>query len=277
MHEPSWLVPLARDAEELGFDAVSLGDSLVYPRHSSTRYPYTPSGDRSFIEGKPFVDPLVAAAAILTATTRLAFQTSVLKLGVRHPVVVAKQAASVAALAPGRLRLGVGSSPWPEDFAVMGVPHERRGARFEDAIRVVQRLLVGGYQSYTGPVYEIPELRIDPMPPVPVPILVGGHGPENLRRAGQLGDGWIAASPDLDELRTMVATLTRHRSDAGREQQPFSVHAAIPRGRGPEVLDEMEALGVTDVVVRPSLDGSVAADLAEARRCLERTATSTAR
>lgn len=270
MLEPSWLVPLARDAEELGFDAVSIGDSLFYPRHSDTLYPYTDTGDRSFIEGRPFLDPFVAGAAIVTATTSLKFQPSVLKLGVRHPVLVAKQAASLDALAPGRLRLGVGSSPWPEDYSVMGVDHERRGARFEESIVVVRRLLQSGYQSHDGAFYEFPDMRIDPAPSRPIPLIIGGHGPATLRRAATLGSGWIAASGDRSRVAEMIDQIAVHRREAGLADEAFSIHA--PLREDPDSVGELISIGVTNVVVRPDLAGGDMTDLTGARSCLRATA-----
>lgn len=262
MVEPQWLVPLAVEAETCGFDGVSTGDSLFHPRESTARYPYTETGDRSFIEGKPFVDPIVAGAAVLTATTRLAFQTAVLKLGPRHPVLVAKQVATLAALAPGRIRLGVGSSPWPEDLTVLGLPAEGRGRRFEESIQVVRALLREGYQSFAGAVYDVPELRIDPQPPSPVPILVGGHGTANLRRAARLGDGWIAAATGAAALREMISAIRDERERSDRTA-PFSIHA--PLHAGGATIPELAAMGVTDVTVRPALE-EAAGDLEVAKQ-----------
>lgn len=270
MVEPSWLLPLARDAEELGFEAVSVGDSIFYPRRSDSRYPYTDDGDRSFIEGRPFLDPIVAGAAVLTGTSTLVFQTSVLKLGVRHPLLVAKQVASLAALAPGRVRLGVGTSPWPEDFSVLGVPFEGRGRRLDEAIGVLRAVLQGGYQSFEGAVYDVPELRIDPAPPKPVPVLVGGHGPASLRRAAALADGWIAARTEPGRLPELIDAVQEHRGRCGRGDEPFSIHAPIHGS--PDQLDTLLEAGVSHVTVRAQVAGAPPADLADARTSLRRLA-----
>lgn len=269
MVEVDRLVPLAKEAERLGFEAVSVGDSIFYPRRSDSRYPYTSDGDRSFIEGRPFVDPIVAGAAVLTATSTLVFQTSVLKLGVRHPVLVAKQVSSLAAMAPGRVRLGVGSSPWPEDFSVLGLPPEGRGRRLEEAVGVLRALLQGGYQSYVGEVYQFPELRMDPAPSVPVPILVGGHGPASLRRAAALGDGWIAARTEPGRLPELLAAIGDHRKRLGRDE-PFSIHA--PMHGSLDELDELLDLGVTHVTVRPHGPNDEVADTHAALSALRRVA-----
>ena len=96
------LTGLARTAEECGFAAVALPDSLFYSEQVSADYPYTPDGKRMWDAETPWVDPLVAAAAMGAVTERLRFYTSVLKLGPRNPLLLARQVASVASLTGDR-------------------------------------------------------------------------------------------------------------------------------------------------------------------------------
>src|SRR5688572_18234083 len=88
MIDPSQYVPLARAAEELGFDAFVIPDSIAYPEHSDSKYPYTTDGNREFLKDAPFIDPFVLATALSAVTTRLRFHSFVIKLAVRHPVLV---------------------------------------------------------------------------------------------------------------------------------------------------------------------------------------------
>ena len=127
MTDPSYYLPLAQAAEAAGFDGFLVPDSICYPAESEATYPYTADGDRGFIEDKPFLEPFSIIPAMGAVTERIRFVISVLKLTVRHPVLVAKQAASTAVLTNDRLTLGVGTSPWPEDYEVCDVPFERRG------------------------------------------------------------------------------------------------------------------------------------------------------
>jgi alkanesulfonate monooxygenase SsuD/methylene tetrahydromethanopterin reductase-like flavin-dependent oxidoreductase (luciferase family) len=122
MTDPSFYAPLARAAEAAGYDSMVVPDSLCYPLDSASRYPFTTDGSREFLEDKPFLEPFTLILALGAITRRLRFVTFVLKLPVRHPVLVAKQATSVAVLTGGRLVLGVGSSPWREDYQALGVP-----------------------------------------------------------------------------------------------------------------------------------------------------------
>ena len=124
MTDPSYYLPLARAADAAGFDGFLVPDSICYPAVSDATYPYTADGDRGFIEDKPFLEPFSIIPAMGAVTERIRFVISVLKLTVRHPVLVAKQAASTAVLTSDRLTLGVGTSPWPPAHAP---PSSRRG------------------------------------------------------------------------------------------------------------------------------------------------------
>src|ERR1700745_1282594 len=131
MTDPLFYAPLAVAAEEAGYHSMVIPDSICYPRDSASIYPFNPDGSREFLEDKPFLEPFSLIPALGAVTTRLRFVTFVIKLPVRHPVLVAKQATSVAVLTGGRLVLGVGSSPWREDYEVLGVTWEGRGRRVE--------------------------------------------------------------------------------------------------------------------------------------------------
>ncbi|TDB89169.1 LLM class flavin-dependent oxidoreductase, partial [Actinomadura sp. KC216] len=189
MTDPSFYLPLARAAEAAGYTSMSVADSLVYPEESDSVYPYTADGGREFLEDKPFIETFTLIAAMGAVTSTLRFTPFVLKLPVRPPVLVAKQATSTACLTGGRLGLGVGISPWREDFAVMGVPWERRGRRMDEAIDIVRGLSGGGYFEFHGEFFEIPAIKMTPARPFP--ILVGGHSEAALRRAVVRGDGWM--------------------------------------------------------------------------------------
>src|ERR1035438_230234 len=98
MTDPSYYAPLARAAEEAGYDSMVVPDSICYPERAGSRYPFNPDGTREFLEDKPFLEPFSLIPALGAVTERLRFVTFVLKLPVRHPVLVAKQATSTAVL-----------------------------------------------------------------------------------------------------------------------------------------------------------------------------------
>jgi probable F420-dependent oxidoreductase len=249
MIDPSFYAPLARAAEEAGFDSMIVPDSICYPEHADSIYPFNPDGTREFLEDKPFLEPFSLIPVLGALTERIRFITFVLKLPVRHPVLVAKQATSVAVLTGNRLVLGVGTSPWREDYQVLDVDWASRGQRMDEAIAVVRGLAAGGYFEHHGKIFDLPPVKIAPVPSAPIPVLIGGHSDAALRRAAQLGDGWLHGGGDPAELPGLLARLGEHRRRAGTADRPFEVHVI---SAGAYTVDGVRRLaddGVTDVIV----------------------------
>ena len=182
-------------------------------------------------------------------TTKLRFVTFVLKLPIRHPVLVAKQVSSTAVLTNNRLLLGVGTSPWPEDYAVCGVPWEGRGKRMDEQIDILRGLMTGEYFAYDGEVFDLPSVKMSPAPTKPVPILIGGHHDAALRRAARSGAGWLHGGGDPADLPDLLARLAALRRQYGREDQPFEVHVISTDAYSVAGVHQLEEAGVTDVIV----------------------------
>jgi probable F420-dependent oxidoreductase len=249
MCDPAHYVPLAIAAEHSGWDSFVVPDSICYPEVSDSRYPYTSDGERSFLEDKPFLDPFALIPALGAVTERLRFATFVLKLPVRHPVLVAKSASSVAVLTGNRLSLGVGLSPWPDDFRILSEEWESRAARTDEMIQIIRGLTAGGYYEFHGRHYELERIKICPVPRERIPILIGGHSAAALRRAARLGDGWMHAGGSAGGLARMLADLRELRERYGREKEPFEVHVISLDAYTPEGIRRLEEIGVTDVIV----------------------------
>jgi len=249
MTDAGYYLPLAKAAEAAGYASVTVADSLAYPQKSDTTYPYTPDGSREFLEDKDFIETFVLIAAMGAVTTSLRFTPFVLKLPVRPPVLVAKQAASIAALTGNRLALGVGVSPWPEDFEIMGVPFERRGRRMDECIDVVRGLTRGGYFEFHGEFYDFPPIKMAPTPAEPIPLLVGGHSDPALRRAARRGDGWMHAGGPGEELDALLDKLAEIRRAEGTADQPFEIHVISLDAYTADGVKRLEDRGVTDVIV----------------------------
>jgi probable F420-dependent oxidoreductase len=249
MIDPSFYPPLARAAEAAGYDSMVIPDSICYPAHATSTYPYSPDGGREFLDGKPFLEPFSLIPALGAVTRRLRFVTFVLKLPVRNPVLVAKQATSTAVLTGNRLLLGVGTSPWREDYDILGVPWERRGQRMDEDIEVIRGLTAGGYFSYEGELVRLPAIKLAPVPTEPIPILLGGHGDAMLRRAARSGDGWMHGGGDPAELLRLLARLAELRVQAGTAGRPFQVHVISMDAFSADGVRRLEEQGVTDVIV----------------------------
>jgi alkanesulfonate monooxygenase SsuD/methylene tetrahydromethanopterin reductase-like flavin-dependent oxidoreductase (luciferase family) len=256
-------IPVAIAAEEAGFDGIACADSLIYPKHSDGRYPYTADGDRSFIEKVPFIDPGVVMSMWSMVTKRVHFYPSVYKFPSRHPIQVAKVMASLAVMNGERLKLGLGTSPWEEDFTVFGLPFEGRGQRLEEGVEIFRGLMKGEFFGYEGKFYQFPEIKINPVPKKPIPILLGGHAPVAMRRAARIADGWISANVPYEALKPLVAQLQQIRRDEGNPSRPFEIH-----GFDIDIVDVATArrsqdLGVTDAQILPWLQQGMNPTLAE--------------
>ncbi|MCP2180623.1 TIGR03619 family F420-dependent LLM class oxidoreductase [Prauserella alba] len=245
------LTELAVTAEECGFSSIALPDSLFYSEQVSADYPYTPDGSRFWDENTPWVDPLIAAASMGAATDRITFYTSVLKLGSRNPVLLARQVGSVANLTGDRFGLGLGVGWAPEEFEWCGVPYRRRGKRVDEAIDVLRLILGGGMVEYHGEFFDFDKLCMSPAPKRHVPFYIGGHSEPALRRAARVGDGWSSAMMKLDDLRDTIARLNALRAEYGRADEPFEFQAVCIDRFGLDGYREQADVGVTDVITVP--------------------------
>jgi alkanesulfonate monooxygenase SsuD/methylene tetrahydromethanopterin reductase-like flavin-dependent oxidoreductase (luciferase family) len=247
MTDPSYYIPLAKAAEAAGYHAMTIPDSVAYPFESDAKYPYTPDGNREFLDGKSFIEAFVMAGALSAVTTTLKFNFFVLKLPIRPPALVAKQAGSLAALFDNRLGLGVGTSPWPEDYELMGVPFAKRGKRMDECIEIIKGLTTGEYFEFHGEFYDIPKTKMTPAPNKPIPILVGGHAEAALRRAARC-DGWMHGGGDPEELDRLLKRLNQIRDEEGHTG-PFQIHVISIDAFTSDGVKRLEDKGVTDVIV----------------------------
>lgn len=247
---PPQVVPAARLAEELGFDAVWAGDHLACPA--------------------PGLDAPGCLSAAAAVTDRVALGFSVMLLGLRSPAWAAKQLVTIDALAGGgRLRLGVGvGGEFPDEFEAAGVPVKQRGARLDDALAVLGDLVTGRAVDYEGRSQTVRSPPLEPAMTKPPPIYVGGRGDPALARAARWGDVWLpmwlspeqiaARSQHLAELAaregrpcpsTALLILTRIDDDAAHARRTAEAHIA---GQYRMALDAVDRWTLLD-----SIDGAV--------------------
>lgn len=249
MTQAQYYAPLAQAAEAAGYTSMTVADSLIYPEESDATYPYTDTGDREFLQGKEFIETMVMCAHLFAVTSTLRLTPFVLKLPVRPPVLVAKQASSLAFLSGNRLGLGVGLSPWPEDFAAMGVDWAKRGKRMDECIDILRGLTSGEFFGYDGDFYSFAPLQQCPAPTEPIPLLVGGHSDAALRRAVRRGDGWMHAGGDGEELDRLLTRLAEIRKEEGDDRENFQVHVISYDAYTPDGVKRLADKGVTDCIV----------------------------
>ncbi|QXC62683.1 TIGR03619 family F420-dependent LLM class oxidoreductase [Aquihabitans sp. G128] len=251
MTPPERIVPLAKIADEAGWDAVAVPDSVFFPEQVSAKYPYTPDGERFWPADTPFVDPLVAIPAMAAATERLSFVTNVLKTPLREPLLVAKAVGSMASMFPGRIALGVGLSWIPEEFRWLGQEKKTRGKRLDEQIDVIRACLAGGWVEHHGDHYDFDRLRMEPAPGPGVPIHVGGHSDAGIARAARVGDGWIGAQADRDELASLVQRIWVALDAEGRADAPFEIQATPLVPATVEAMRDLAEIGLTGIITVP--------------------------
>lgn len=251
MSDPSHYAPLAKAAEELGYHAVVLPDSIFYSEQVSAPYPYTQDGKRMWGPETPWIDPFIAVAHMAAHTSTLFFYTSVLKLAVRDPVLVAKQVGSLAAVTNNRFGLGAGLGWLPEEFKWCGSEYETRGARMDEEIQILKLILGGGMVEFHGKHYDFAKLQMSPAPTKPVPLYLGGHELPGLKRAAKYGDGWSSAMLPSKKLLELVRKLNDLRKEYGRDHLPFEVQGVVTDVFQADGFKRLEAEGVTDIITMP--------------------------
>jgi len=251
--DASHYVPLARAADEAGWASISVLEGLFYYAEAAYAYPVAETGAPYWQPTTPYIDPFAAVAAMAAVTDRVRFYTNVVKLPLRHPLMVAKTVTSLAALSGGRFALGVGLSSWPQDYQVLGEDWEHRGARSAEMVEIIRGIARGGSFSFKGRFYDVPAMEIAPVPAEPIPVYFGGQAETVLRRAALIGDGYIGtenADCTLDDLPALLARLKFYLKEAGRSGAPFEFKY-VPGSVGVDMLKRLRDLGITDAVVWP--------------------------
>jgi probable F420-dependent oxidoreductase len=187
----------------------------------------------------PAVDPMIGMAYALSRTERLKVGTSVAVLPGRHPVLVAKQLASLAALAPKRVLPAFGlQSAIPAEREVFTVPDGKRGAVFDESLRILRAALSEESASYDGQYFSVTGAAVAPRPDPPLDIWLGGSAPAAFRRIGTLADGWLGSFLTPDEARAGREAIERAAAEAGRQIEPdhYGISLAVADGELPPEL-----------------------------------------
>lgn len=245
------MIGLARLAEGVGFESVWTFEHVIVPIDYESKYPYDSSGKMGAEPETNFVDPLIALSAVAAATSTLRLGTGVNILPQANPLYLAKQAASLDWVSGGRLMLGLGIGWLREEFAALGVPFERRGARFDDYVEAMRKVWSGdqvehqsdfvswsGFKSYPRPVQD------------PLPIVIGGSKGKAFERIAKAGQGWYAPTSSVADLESLLPQLDEACDAVGRDRSTVEISAMwIPAVEGPETVSRYEELGVSRLIV----------------------------
>ncbi len=255
---------VAVEAEQSGFDSIWCTDHVLIPRNSGTPY------ERVY-------DSITSLAYLAGVTSRVRLGISSLITAMRNPVIVAKQLATVDNLSNGRVMLAT-SAGWNEkEFSNLGSNFHNRGQRLDESIRLIRTLWSGG-RSFQGKILSqnFEDAVFEP-PPVQkhLTIWIGGTSRAAMKRAVSLGDGWHPNVQPLDEFAKLVSEFKKSVPQAREKDIGVRIALSLKSEKGEyvtvtgqrrvilssnkaenkRILNRLEELGVSYVVVVPSHDG----------------------
>ena len=183
----------------------------------------------SEITYSPMVEPFTGMAFALARTRRLKAGTGVSVLPGRHPVLVAKQLASLAGLAPGRVLPVFGVLPaQPAERALFDVPDGQRAAVFDESLELIRLLLTAERVSFDGEFFTVSDATVGTLPAKPLDIWLGGSAPAGLRRVGRLADGWLGSLLTPVEAGAAVKIIQEAAAEARREVEDDHFGLSLP-------------------------------------------------
>jgi probable F420-dependent oxidoreductase len=275
--DPNGIREFAQSAERAGFDYISTFEHVAGAHVDrfvgvDTGFPAPPC-----LYDEPFHEPLTLFAFMAGITSHINFLTNILVLPQRQTVLVAKQAAEVAILSGGRLRLGVGVGWNHAEYEALGANFRTRGRRVAEQIVVLRKLWTEPLVTFEGEYHALDRVGIAPLPAQPIPIWMGGGlGPATLRRVAQLAEGWLPmgraeVNPEI------MAMMHRYLEEAGREPSSLGIQGGITASG--ERADWLRAgkrwgqFGATDLLISIDLGARLTAlqaleRAAEVRRVL---------
>lgn len=219
----------AQAAEALGYGHIVAYDHVLGGEHANRN----PELTGPYTEKHPFHEPFVLFGYLAGLTERIELCTGVLILSQRQTALVAKQAAEVDLLSGGRLRLGVGTGWNYVEYEALGVPWESRGKYLDEQVGLLRELWSKETIEFSGDYHRIDRAGIAPRPEHQIPIWFGGGPVRPMKRAAQMGDGFIftgagsGAHRLVDELRIML-------EQEGRDSNNFGIELNVAFGLGPE-------------------------------------------
>ena len=222
------LITWAEEADRLGLHSGWVSDHVAWPRDIESKYPYTADG--SFPGGfdMPWLDPLSALVFVAARTEHIRLGTTVLILGYRPPVLTGKWLATLDVLSEGRAILGVGVGWMREEFEVLGMPFDHRGARADEQLEVFDALFSQEFPSHDGQYYGFPEVGFSPKPiQQPVPVWVGGSTTAAFRRTARFGQAFHAAFEPQETVAAEWAGVGEQCDEIGRDRSEIELSTRL--------------------------------------------------
>jgi probable F420-dependent oxidoreductase len=277
-------IEIARFAEEVGYDGISLADHLIMPLDTECRYPYTPDGKMWWPEDTPWPDPWVALTAMAAVTTRLEFATNIYLAALRDPFTAAKAIGTAAVISGERMTCGVSAGWIKEEYELLGLDFKARGRRLDEMIALMKKLWTGQPVDHDGEFFHVHRAIMSPVPDAPIRIWSGGASNAALRRAAE-NDGWLGVPQIKPQLLETAEGLRERRRKLGRADEPFDVCFSLIGKLDQELMAELDEKGISNNMTLPWMitpwgrtpwlkDDEDPADLEVKKRVMERFARS---
>ncbi len=243
---PAELRIVAEAADRLGYHHLTCSEHVAIPESEAA------------VRRSHYWDPLVALGFVAGVTERLGLATYVVVLGYHHPLSIVKRYGTLDVVSKGRLFLGVGVGSLKEEFDLLGARFDDRGPRADDAIAAIRASFGRRTPEYAGSHYRYSGMLVEPCGPrQDIPIWVGGHTPRSLRRAVELGDGWMPFGIKPSDLSRMIARARESEAWA-RRSSPLEIVLAPKHALDPitephasiDTVNELVSAGATIVNVR---------------------------
>lgn len=270
---PRHLPEIGKLAEENGFDSLWVPEHLVFPVDIPPAYLYSKDGFPPMKSDSPAYDPFVILATVAAVTSTIRLGTNVYILPLRHPVISARSVVTLDRVSGGRVNFGIGMGWMPEEFEIVGENFKNRGKRADEIIGLLRRFWTEDVIDHQGEHYDFQPITFAPKPlqKSGIPIFIGGTTPAALRRAGRLGDGWMAhrsnisfdegsgltTEEDYQLLEQQVTTIHQYRKEAGRDHLPFEIRGFA---NTPDDIKRCEHIGVTAINTGPDAKANAKKD-----------------
>lgn len=241
---------LTQRAEELGFESIWLPEHLVLPVTMSGS-PHDGDSHPPIPPQTPVFDALNYLSFLAARTRNIRLGTYVYNIGLRHPFVSARAAATLDIVSAGRFDFGVGASWLREEWDAVGLDFDSRGARVDETLQVCRALWTEPTVEHHGRFYDFGAVAFEPKPVQPggPPLHIGGDGKAALRRVARYGDGWLPMNHTADRIPDSVRALHRLWTEHGRSGKP-QVSTSVPISSADDVQRAADA-GIDRLIVAP--------------------------
>lgn len=250
------IIGLAQLAETLGYESVWTFEHAIVPVDYESNYPYSPNGKMGAEPETNFVDPLIALTAVAATTKTIRLGTGVNILPQVNPIYLAKQAASLDLISNGRFMLGVGIGWLREEFDALGIPFERRGARFDDYVTGMRKIWSGDVVEHESDFLSWHGFKSYPLPVQnPLPIVMGGVTGKIHERIATHGNGWFVPESGATTMKEHLDKLRPACDAIGRDMSEIEITCMWMGQGGKEALQQLEEVGVHRVVTMAGGEG----------------------